>query len=302
MRYTSIIIQPDHYNVWKRKTIERNLNHYLDLIDFACTSSGTFTAGSKQSKGYAPVKLVTFPEFFLQGFTTAADVDKYREDILIKIPGKETDALGEVARKYGIYICGAALEELEGFDDDVFNCALIISPEGEVIHKYHKLTTALHWELSVSSHDVFDEYLSRFGKNKTISETFLPVTDTEIGKIGTFICMDGHIPEIARGLTLNGAEILIRPTAFPEPITYEPKNWWEIQNRARALENLAYVIAPNTGGMKRAEGEEKHKQVLPQYFLPGDSMCVDFDGLVIGRTQYPGETLVSAVIDLDRKS
>jgi formamidase len=297
MRYTSVIVQPDHYNVWHRKTIEKNLNRYLELIEFACTSSGTSTAGSGK-KRYAPVKLISFPEFFLQGFTTAADIQKYKDDILITIPGKETEALGKMARKYGIYICGAALEKLEGWDA-VFNCGFIISPEGEVIHKYHKFTPAIQWELTISPHDVYDDYLKKFGKGKSILETFFPVTDTEIGKLGTYICMDGHFPEIARALTMNGAEVMIRPTAFPEPIVYEPKNWWEIQNRARALENAAYVIAPNTGLIRSGEGDEKHAQTFPKHFCPGDSMIVDFEGQIIGRTPYPGESLVFGVIDIE---
>jgi len=298
MRYTAIIIQPDHYNVWYRKTLEKNLKRYLDLIDFACTSAGTTTAKSKSS-AYAPVKLVSFPEFFLQGFTTVADIDKYKKDILITIPGEETERLGEKAKKYGIYICGAALETLEAFEGAILNCAFIIGPDGRVVHKYHKFTPAIQWELSTSPHDIFDDYIKHFGRGKSLLQTFFPVTETEIGNLGTLICMDGHFPEISRSLALNGAEILIRPTAFPEPITYEPRNWWEIENRARALENVAYVVAPNTGYLRSGVDGEEHVQTFPRAFLPGDSMIVDFEGQIIGRTQYPGETLCIGVIDLE---
>lgn len=293
MRYTAAIIQPDHLNVWQRKTIKKNLDTYLNLIDFACTSAGTTTARAKKEP-YAPVKLVAFPEFFLQGFTTAANIKRYKQEILIEIPGEETDKLGEKAKEHNIYICGAALEHLPPWEDAFFNCAFVISPNGDVIHKYHKYNPAAQWEMSTSPHDVFEEYMNEYGK-ESVLKTFFPVTKTEIGNIGTFICMDGHFPEVARCLALNGAEVLIRPTAFPEPITYEPKNLWEIENRARAIENLAYVVAPNTGGMR----SEEHVQTFPRAFCPGDSMIVDYEGVITGRTQYPGESLTSAVIDIE---
>lgn len=299
MRYTAIAIQPEHYSVWERSTLQKNLDHHLKLIDFVCTSSGTTTAKSK-GKAYAPIKLIVFPEFFLTGTTSVADINKYKKDILINIPGNETEQLSKKAKEYNIFICGAALERVEHWDNVFFNCAFIIGPCGNVIHKYHKLYPAIQWEMSASPHDVYDEYIKIFGKNKSLLQTFFPVVKTEIGNLGTFICMDGHFPELARCLTLNGAEVLLRPTAFPEPIVYEPNNWWEIQNRARALENLAYVVAANTG--VRKGGLDSHEEcygIRPRNFLPGDSMVVNYEGQIVGRTQYPGETICFGVIDLD---
>lgn len=298
MRYTAIIIQPEHYNAGNRKTLEKNLKRYLKLIDFACTSAGTTTAMSKR-QSYCPTKLIAFPEFFLQGLTTVADINKYKKDILITIPGEETERLGAKAKEYDLYICGAALERLDIFEDVVLNCAFIIGPDGRVIHKYHKFIPGIQWELSSSPHDIFDEYINQFGQGKSLLQTFFPVAETEIGNLGTFICMDGHFPEITRCLTFNGAEVLIRPTAFPEPITYEPRNWWEIENRARALENIAYVVAPNTGALINEADDEEVRQTYPRAFFPGDSMIVDFEGQIIGRTQYPGESLCIGIIDIE---
>lgn len=58
----------------------------------------------------------------------------------------------------------------------------------------------------------------------------------------------------------------------------------------RAHENMAYVLAPNTGGLLTEE--------LPQCFTPGDSMIVDYNGIIVGRAPYPGETVVTAEINL----
>src|SRR5699024_9946096 len=119
-----------------------------------------------------------------------------------------------------------------------------------------------------------------------------PVVDTEIGRLGMFICMDGHFPEVSRALALQGAEVLIRPAAFPEPLVSSPLNTWEIQNRVRAHENMAYVLAVNSGSLETYE--------LPEAFTPGDTMAVDYQGMIIGRAPYPGASIVGAEINLER--
>ena len=142
----------------------------------------------------------------------------------------------------------------------------------------------------MSPDDLLDRYMEAFGAGRSVLETIFPVTETQLGRVGTFICMDGHFPEVTRALALQGAEILIRPTAFPEPLVSSPMNTWELQNRVRAHENMAYVLAPNTGGLITDE--------LPQSFTPGDSMIVDYNGVIVGRAPYPGETIVTAEINL----
>jgi len=279
--YTACLVQPVHRFVSNRKEIWENLDRYVQLIDMAATRFG----------GWAPLKLIVFPEFFLQGWTARANMDDYKRNILITLPGDETARLGEKAKEYEIFIAGAALERDALFPDIFFNTAFIISPLGEIIHKYRKINPALHSEMAMSPHDVFDQYQEVYGEGKGLTETFFPVTDTPIGKLGTFICMDGHFPETSRALALQGAEILLRPTAFPEPLVSPPMQTWELENRMRAYENLAYVLAPNTGGVITEE--------TPTSICPGDSMIVDFNGAIVARAPYPGETIVSAVIHLE---
>lgn len=280
--YTACLIQPVVRWVYRRDEIRANLDRYVAMIDGVARRFG----------GWSPLKLVALPEFFLQGFTTRPDIDLdyYRKEILISIPGPETDALSSLARRLGIYILGCALEDDPRFPECFFNCAFVISSEGEVVHKYRKAIPAIHAEMAMSPHDLLDRYMEVYGAGKSVMQTIFPVTDTAIGRIGTFICMDGHFPEVTRALALQGAEILVRPTAFPEPLVSAPNNIWELQNRLRAHENMAYVLAPNTGGLLTEE--------LPGSFTPGDSMIVDYNGLVVARAPYPGETIVSAEINL----
>lgn len=281
--FTACLVQPVIRWIYRRDEIRSNLDRYLNLVDGIARRFG----------GWSPLKLVAFPEFFLQGFTTRRDIDLayYQKEILISLPGPETDALAAQARRHGIYILGCALEADPSFPECFFNCAFLISPDGELVHKYRKAIPAIHAEMAMSPHDLLERYMEVYGTGKSIVETIFPVTETAIGRVGTFICMDGHFPEVTRALALQGAELLIRPTAFPEPLVSAPNNIWELQNRLRAHENMAYVLAPNTGGQLTDE--------LPGAFTPGDSMIVDYNGLVLARAPYPGETVVSAEINLE---
>ena len=73
-----------------------------------------------------------------------------------------------------------------------------------------------------------------------------PVYETSKGRIGVAICYDWLFPEPTRMLALNGAEVLVRVSAYMDPWgTAAPLDWWTTVNRVRALENMAYVVAAN---------------------------------------------------------
>lgn len=102
-------------------------------------------------------------------------------------------------------------------------------------------------------------------------DAFFPVAKTQIGNIGACICMEGNFPETARGLVMNGAEIIYRPTSMENKVSF---GIWEVQNRARAIDNNCYVIAPNTG--HHYIDDQKTKG----YFTGGRSTIVDYRGQV----------------------
>jgi len=169
-----------------------------------------------------------------------------------------------------------------------FNCAFIISPEGQVVHKYRKIQTASSIELSTSPHDIHQQYTMKYGWEP---KTIFPVTSTPIGRLGMYICYDGHFPEVARALALNGAEVLIRPTAYFEPFASEPTDWWTVLNRARAIENMCYVIAPDRGTIVGPG--------MPKEWSSGRSQIIDFEGRVLALNQTTGESVIGTIINIE---
>jgi predicted amidohydrolase len=122
-------------------------------------------------------------------------------------------------------------------------------------------------------------------------EPLFPVADTEIGRLGCAICYDWLFPEAMRQLAMNGAEVLIRVSAYMDPWgATEPMDWWTTVNRCRALENVAFVVAANQGASLRH---------YPPYSWPGGSMVVDYDGRVLAQASPgPGERIVTAPVDV----
>ena len=117
------------------------------------------------------------------------------------------------------------------------------------------------------------------------------MVDTPIGRIGCAICYDWVFPEVLRQLAVNGAEVLVRISAYMDPWgATEPMSWWTTVNRCRALENTAFVVAANQGASL------KH---YPPYSWPGGSQIVDFDGRLLAEASPgPGERIVVAPIDI----
>jgi formamidase len=161
----------------------------------------------------------------------------------------------------------------------VFNTTCLIGPEG-ILYKYRKVNPWIPYEVHSSPHDVpgYDEPL-------------FPVADTPIGRIGCAICYDWIFPEALRQLAMNGAEVLVRVSAYMDPWgATEPMDWWTIVNRCRALENVAFVVAANQGAALRR---------YPPYSWPGGSMVVDYDGRILAQASPgPGERIVIAPVDI----
>ena len=259
--------------------------------DFPCPQSRGEIAGRTRRMiemieqtvtGYEPffdVRLLAFPEF-AHAAPVYATVAALREHLAIPVPNEHTDAYGKVARKYGCYIqTGSFLEADPDFPDAVFNTTVLVGPDG-VLSKYRKLNPWIPWEVHASPHDLADYPQDPF-----------PVADTELGRLAVATCYDWLFPETIRQLAFNGAELIVRISAYMDPWgTAEPTDWWTLVNRTRALENTVFVVAANQGASM------SH---YPPFSWPGGSMVVDYDGRILAQADPgPGEKIVVAPIDI----
>ncbi|WP_158736831.1 nitrilase-related carbon-nitrogen hydrolase [Alteribacillus sp. YIM 98480] len=285
--YTAVAIQPEVKIVKKRSDIMDNLKRCLELIDAAPQVQPSAKEGFENN--WAPIKLISFPEFFIQGHEGHWPYEHYINEVLVDFKGEEMTLLANKAKEHKVYIAGCILERDEDWIDDgyFFNTHFVIGPNGDVVHKYRKLTVATHYELAVSPHDVYDKYVEMYGDDLS---SFFPVTDTEIGKIGTITCMDGHFPETARALGMQGAEVILHPL-LTEPSMTQPMEIWQSMNKMRAWENVSYVVGASWGGLNGA--------LRPKTFAPGKSMIVNYNGVVTAYADSPGEAIISSVINLE---
>ena len=232
--------------------------------------------------GYEPfhdVRLLVFPEF-AHAAPIYDSVEMLTQRLAVEIPNEHTEAYQSLAAKYGCLIqTGSFIETDPDWPGVRFNTTCVGGADG-VLSKYRNVNPWIPWELHASPHDR-DGY----------TDDPFPVVDTELGNLGAAICYDWLFPETIRQLAFNGAEVLIRVSAYMDPWgATPPMDWWTLFNRARAAENTAYVVACNQGAAF---------ENYPPFSWPGGSMVVDFDGRVLAQADAgPGEKVVVAPIDL----
>jgi len=269
IRYSVAACQTDLANPLDRSHMAANTDRMLAMIDAAVAGAAPFL----------PVRLIVFPEF-AHAAPIYPTVEQLRQHLAVPIPNEHTARLQAKAREHDVYIqSGSMIEADPRWPDVLFNTTCLIGPEG-ILYKYRKVNPWIPYEVHASPHDL-DDY----------DEPLFPVADTPIGRIGCAICYDWLFPEAIRQLAANGAEVLLRVSAYMDPWgATEPMNWWTIVNRCRALENTAYVVAANQGASL------KH---YPPYSWPGGSQIVDFDGRMLAEASPgPGERIVVAPIDI----
>jgi predicted amidohydrolase len=279
--YTAVGLVPTVWGIRKRADIQKNLDHISHLIK----------AASWLSSLDLPVRLIAIPEGALQAFNDEVlDLDHvtYARECAIDIPGPETRFLGDLAREWNTYIMAQAKATHPKFPDRFFNVGLIFNPSGEIILKHHKLSTLYPVEHSVTPHDVWDHWIELYGKTL---EAFFPVADTEIGRLAVMMANEGSYPENARGLAMNGAEVVYR-ASYPHPHT--GNEFFEIQSRARALDNNFYVVAPNLATYYLHVDSD-----TPIDTFGGRSLIIDYKGRIAGQHLYgAGSSYVAGTIDI----
>ena len=269
IRHSAAACQTALSNPTDRRQMKRNTDRMLSMIDSAVAGSAPFL----------PVRLVVFPEF-AHAAPVYASARELIEKLAVEIPNEHTDRLEQKAREHDIFIqSGSMLEIDKKWKGAVFNTTCLIGPTG-ILYKYRKVNTWIPYEVHTSPHDIED-----------YDEPLFPVADTPIGRLGCAICYDWLFPEAMRQLAANGAEVLIRVSAYMDPWNATaPMDWWTVINRARAIENTAYVVAAN---------QAASLSQYPPYSWSGGSQIVDFDGrLLADASPGPGERIVLAPIDI----
>jgi predicted amidohydrolase len=284
--YSVIALSPRTFSIEKREDALKNVKRICNFMDTACTVAAW--------EG-APVRLVVIPEMAIQGLIANRPGHRATEaKFAMEIPGPETEELGRKAKAINAYIAAELYMVRDAdFPDRYFNVGFIVSPQGEIIYKRYKATSDAYeggMLGNANPHDVWDDWIAKKG-NGDIMQAIYPVARTEIGNIGICICHEGVYPEIVRGLAMNGAEIIIRPTLIePSVMT----GMWELQNRAHALFNQVYVIAPNLGPDIQKDGGVVD-------LFGGRSMIVNNRGAIVAQQTgwTSGDSFVCTVIDIE---
>ena len=265
-----------------RDEISVNLEHVSHLIK----------AASWLSSLDLPVRLIAIPEGALQGFNDEVldlDHEEFARECAIDVPGPETEYLGKLARQWNTFLMAQAKARHPEFPGRFFNIGFVLNPEGDVILKHHKVVPLLPVEHSVTPHNVWDRWVELYGRGL---DAFYPVADTQIGRLGFLMANEGSYPENARGLAMNGAEVVYRG---PYPHPHVGNGLFEIQNRARALDNNLYLIACNVGTYYLNADSD-----VPIDTFGGGSAVIDYRGQIVGRHDYSGgSSWVAGTIDVE---
>ena len=219
-------------------------------------------------------RLVVLPENF-------ALMGKMETD---KVQAREADNngpiqtfLAEQAARHGIWLVGGTIPMVASDENKVRATCLVFDDTGKQVARYDKI-------------HLFDVELVDSDEQYTESETIEPgdkvvVIDSPFGRMGVAVCYDLRFPELFRQQLEDGMEILVLPSAFT---AITGRAHWEVLVRARAIENLCYVIAPDQGGY-HLSGRETY----------GHSMIVDPWGTVLNSLAR-GPGVVCADIELGR--
>ena len=186
----------------KAATNKRNLQRVLRLIDLAQNSpeewNGERRWGSK-------VDLICMHEFPIQGFQPWTR--KELNQIAYELPGPESEAIGERAKRYGCYISFGCYAKEKDWPDHVINMSVLTGPDGKIVSKQWKARNILGLFgdgalIGTTVYDVLDRYVEMYGW-----DAVMPVARTDIGNIA--ITAVGAEPLLYTCLGLKGAEVLV---------------------------------------------------------------------------------------------
>jgi predicted amidohydrolase len=193
--------------------------------------------------------------------------------------GPAQSFLSDTARQLKMWILGGTIVIRGDTERRVANSSLLIDAAGKRVARYDKIHL---FDVTIPGRD--EQYRE---STHVMPGRELVIADTPVGKLGLSVCYDMRFPELYRELVSKGAEWLAMPAAFTVPTG---RAHWETLLRARAIENLCYVVAPAQTGT-HTSGRETY----------GDSLIVDYWGQVVSRLAK-GTGVITAEIDLAKEA
>ena len=245
------------------KTTKAKLTNSQELIKIAAiqmASGPSVAANLSEAERLIEVaanqgaKLVVLPEYFAIMGMKETDKVAVREQ---EGKGPIQTFLSKIAKEHGIWLIGGSVPMVSNFPNKVRNSCLVYDDKGKQVARYDKIHL---FGLDLGNEHYHEENTIESGND-------IQVVDTPFGKIGLSICYDLRFPELYRAM--GEVNIIVIPAAFTETTG---KAHWETLVRARAIENLSYVIAAAQGGY-HLSGRETH----------GNSMIVDPWGVILDR-------------------
>lgn len=189
--------------------------------------------------------------------------------------GPIQDTISQLAKKLGLWIIAGTLP-IKANDSKIRAACLVYDEKGICVARYDKIHL---FDVIVSPKEAHQESATIERGDQVV------VVDTPVGKIGLSVCYDLRFPELYQQLLAQGAQLFTVPSAFTAVTGLAH---WEVLLRARAIENLSFVLAANQGG--------QHENGRATY---GHSMVVEPWGQILARREK-GVGIVTADIDLSR--
>lgn len=224
------------------------------------------------------ILLVVVPEHFLTGFPLGETIDEWREKATLDIDGRVYEALGAMVQRQQIYFSGNVYEQDPFFPELYFQTSFIIGPSGDVLLRYRRLNAMY----TPTPHDVWELYLDAYGY-----DSLFPVIKTNLGNLACIASEDIVYPEIARCLSMRGAEVLLHSTS---EITSPLMTQKAVAKLARATENMAYVVSANSAGVLGSP--------MPVDSSDGHSKIINPKGLTLAEASQGESMAACADIDL----
>jgi len=273
-------IQSQLYSIDLRdraNTLKRNLNRILRLIDLAQTSPEEW--GGERRWG-SKVDLIAMHEFPIQGFQPWNR--KELNQIAFDLPGPESEAIGERAKRYGCYISWGCYAKEKDWPDHVINMSVLTGPDGKIVSKQWKARNILGLFgdgalIGTTVYDVLDRYVEMYGW-----DAVMPVARTDIGNIA--ITAVGAEPLLYTCLGLKGAEVLVLSVTGGS-------NAESAIATARAgrlyTMGVGNAVSPNNIGFPEGSGTRDEGTVI-----------VDPRGTVLAKTDNHHEEIITARIPI----